>query len=91
MSEIKQLRDDQLDKIFAFWESTNQEDAMCNVFYGICAAACEGHVVLTQAEYDTLYRLKYKYGMRILRRIAIRAKPHNADVTGLAPAQEGKS
>lgn len=81
MTEIKELRADQLDKILAFWEASNQTDAMCNTFYGICMAAANGYGVLTNSEFDDMYQLKYKYGRKILRRIGRRSKS-NAKLTG---------
>lgn len=77
MSEIKELTGNEIENIISFWEGSGQNDEWCNAWISICNACVDKGGLISDADKDTFWRLKYKYGKKILRMIAKRAKTPN--------------
>ena len=68
--KIKELSKKSLDLIYEYWISKGDNDDICNAFYGICGATTVvDYSVYTEKEWDSLFRLKYKLGHLILKKI----------------------
>jgi hypothetical protein len=70
MKKIKELDQLSINKILAFYESTEYKDKDCECWIGICSTVANNNeFFLDEKDYDHLYELKYKYGKRILKHI----------------------